>query len=204
MIDYLLSKCTLDLHLKEVSQLADHATLKIKVRTLRKAKKLTQEKLAGRVGVSKTAVYAWEKGAYLPEGNNLINLAKELETTVGFLLGETDNPKREEREKSDSETLAFEPDDEVRINFKIPLEVLLKDPGAADKMRQEVSNLLAQEKRHAKRIHVGIEFVGRAEEREIDDRLLEQQELFAQWKEAEEQKSARGNATKGKRKKGDP
>lgn len=64
----------------------------IEIRDLRKTKGLTQENLATQVGVSKTTVVDWEKGRYFPEGKNLINLAKALDVTVGYLMGETENP----------------------------------------------------------------------------------------------------------------
>jgi lexA repressor len=63
-----------------------------KILTLRKNKKLTQEELGSLVGVSKAAVYAWEKGAYQPEGDNLINLAGALGVSAAYLLEETDDP----------------------------------------------------------------------------------------------------------------
>ena len=67
-------------------------SMREKILTLRKNKKLTQEELGSLVGVSKAAVYAWEKGAYQPEGDNLINLAGALGVSAAYLLEETDDP----------------------------------------------------------------------------------------------------------------
>ena len=59
-----------------------------RVRTLRKTKKLSQSQLAEMIGVSRSAVFEWERGGYIPDGNNLSNLAKGLGVPVSFLLGE--------------------------------------------------------------------------------------------------------------------
>ena len=64
-------------------------TIHDKIRALRKQKRFSQLELADAVGVSRTAVYDWERGAYSPEGNNLKNLATALDTTISYLLGET-------------------------------------------------------------------------------------------------------------------
>ena len=60
-----------------------------RIKKLRKIKGLTQTELAERIGVSRTAIYDWERGAYMPEGANLRKLAEMLDTTVGYLVGET-------------------------------------------------------------------------------------------------------------------
>ena len=65
-------------------------TLQEKIKKLRKNKNLTQSELANIAGVTKTAVYNWERGSYSPDGDNLIKLAEALGTTVSYLLGETD------------------------------------------------------------------------------------------------------------------
>ena len=65
-------------------------TLQEKIKKLRKNKNLTQSELANMAGVTKTAVYNWERGSYSPDGDNLIKLAEALGTTASYLLGETD------------------------------------------------------------------------------------------------------------------
>ena len=65
-------------------------TLQEKIKKLRKNKNLTQSELASIAGVTKTAVYNWERGSYSPDGDNLRKLAEALGTTVSYLLGETD------------------------------------------------------------------------------------------------------------------
>ena len=62
------------------------------IRRLRKLRGFTQGDLAQYAGVSRTAVYDWERDAYFPEGENLSQLAVALHTTVAYLMGETEDP----------------------------------------------------------------------------------------------------------------
>lgn len=56
------------------------------IRTLRQEKKLTQEQLAERLGVSNRSVSRWENGNNLPDLDLLVALARTLEVEVGELL----------------------------------------------------------------------------------------------------------------------
>ena len=64
-----------------------------RIKARRKELKMTQEQLSKKVGVARTTVYSWEKGDFLPEGDNLKNLAKALDTTQAYLLMETSDEK---------------------------------------------------------------------------------------------------------------
>jgi len=64
---------------------------KSRIRELRRALGLTQQELANLVGVSRSAVVAWERGDYMPEGENLIKVAKALQTSTDFILGTDKN-----------------------------------------------------------------------------------------------------------------
>lgn len=59
------------------------------IKNLRKAKGLSQERLAARLNVVRQTVSKWEKGLSVPDSSMLISLADELDTSVGILLGET-------------------------------------------------------------------------------------------------------------------
>ena len=59
------------------------------IRTLRKAKGLSQEELALRLNVVRQTVSKWEKGLSVPDSDLLIALSEVLETPVSTLLGET-------------------------------------------------------------------------------------------------------------------
>jgi SOS-response transcriptional repressor LexA len=56
------------------------------IRKARKAKKLTQSELAAMIGVSRSAIYDWEKGKYYPTGERAIKLAKALGLPISKFL----------------------------------------------------------------------------------------------------------------------
>lgn len=55
---------------------------------LRKARGLSQEELAARLGVVRQTVSKWERGYSVPDAELLIKLAEVLEVSVAELLGE--------------------------------------------------------------------------------------------------------------------
>ena len=57
-------------------------------RILEDGSRLTQEKLADRLGVSFQAVSSWERDEYIPETKKLIDLAKELDASVDAILND--------------------------------------------------------------------------------------------------------------------
>lgn len=63
------------------------------LKNLRKAKGLSQEELAEKVHVVRQTVSKWEQGLSVPDAELLIRLADALETSVGTLLGETEEPE---------------------------------------------------------------------------------------------------------------
>ena len=73
-----------------------------RLKQLRKAKNLTQQELADRLGVSNKSVSRWESGSY-PDIAMLGKLAKELGVTVDDLLGEA--PPLRELNRSDWQNL---------------------------------------------------------------------------------------------------
>lgn len=58
------------------------------IRTLRRARGLSQEELAARLHVVRQTVSKWEQGLSVPDADLLIALAEALETPVSALLGE--------------------------------------------------------------------------------------------------------------------
>lgn len=63
-----------------------------KLKDLRKICDLTQRDLADKIGVARATVVAWENEKFRPEGDNLNKLAQALNTTVSYLIGESDIP----------------------------------------------------------------------------------------------------------------
>ncbi len=59
------------------------------IRTLRKAKGLSQEELAVKLNVVRQTVSKWEQGLSVPDADMLISVSEVLETPVSVLLGET-------------------------------------------------------------------------------------------------------------------
>lgn len=57
-------------------------------RVLEDGSRLTQEKLADRLGVSFQAVSSWERDEYIPETKKLLDLAKELDASVDAILND--------------------------------------------------------------------------------------------------------------------
>jgi transcriptional regulator with XRE-family HTH domain len=71
-----------------------------RIRTLRKARDLTQMQLAEYVGVSQTAVGAWESGKReVPKGDNLLRLAEALGFDANELMVVTGNSPKESTEE---------------------------------------------------------------------------------------------------------
>lgn len=65
-----------------------------KIAYYRREKKLSQEELAARVGVSRQAVSKWELGEASPDINKLLALAKAFGVTTDHLLNEDEEPER--------------------------------------------------------------------------------------------------------------
>ena len=144
-----------------------------KIRTLRKAKKLTQEQLADHLNVSSQAVSKWETGLSSPDIDMLPRLAVifgvsvdelldfdrlRIEREVDALVGES-VPLRREPEKAEAfyrKALEKYPNNEVLLNcllMVIPDERMqeklkigqdLLDCSADDAIRQDVCRLLAE------------------------------------------------------------
>lgn len=71
-------------------------TLSEKLQTLRKRAGFSQEQLAERLNVTRQAVSKWETGEGKPDIDNLLPLARLLDTTVDYLLDEdADEPRPE-------------------------------------------------------------------------------------------------------------
>ena len=62
--------------------------LKDNIKSLRKAKGLSQEELAIKVNVVRQTISKWEQGLSVPDSEMLLTLSEVLETPVSVLLGE--------------------------------------------------------------------------------------------------------------------
>ena len=59
----------------------------IELKRLREKKHLTQEEMAARLGISRSAVAMWENGQNIPPTKYLVTVAEMLDCTIDELLG---------------------------------------------------------------------------------------------------------------------
>ena len=79
--------------------------LKENIKTLRKAKGLSQEELAIKLNVVRQTISKWEQGLSVPDAEMLIKLAEVLDTNVSTLLGEKITESKVDDLKAISEKL---------------------------------------------------------------------------------------------------
>lgn len=79
--------------------------LKENIKTIRKAKGLSQEELAIKLNVVRQTISKWEQGLSVPDSEMLVTLAEVLETPVSTLLGETIAEQQADELKAISEKL---------------------------------------------------------------------------------------------------
>ncbi len=99
-----------------------------RIEKLRKSKKISQEDLAEKVGVSRMTVYKWESGTSVPNYANMQALARALETTVSFFTDETSfgcDEEERERESARENEVALSVENELcaaDITYENPAE----------------------------------------------------------------------------------
>lgn len=104
-----------------------------RIETLRKSKKISQEDLAEKVGVSRMTVYKWESGTSVPNYANMQALARALETTVSFFTDETSfgcGEEERERESARENEIALSVESELcaaDITYENPAEEVYCD-----------------------------------------------------------------------------
>jgi transcriptional regulator with XRE-family HTH domain len=75
--------------------------LGLRMKERRKKLRINQEELAQKVNVARQTVSSWERGDFPPKQDKLMNIASALDTKVGYLLGETDDPSPAPKRKID-------------------------------------------------------------------------------------------------------
>lgn len=71
-----------------------------KLKTLRKAKGISQEQLALHLNVSRQAISKWELGSSLPEVENIIEISRFFDTSIDYLLKDDLQDKEEAGNKA--------------------------------------------------------------------------------------------------------
>lgn len=64
-----------------------------RLKLLREEHGLSQDKLGKEIGVSRYAIYTYEKGKASPTVEGLVMLADHFDVTTDYLLGRTDTPR---------------------------------------------------------------------------------------------------------------
>lgn len=64
-----------------------------RIRDLRTKQKLSQSELGDKVDTDSTIISRWETNRVRPSQKYIVRLAKALDTSTDYLLGETDDPK---------------------------------------------------------------------------------------------------------------
>ncbi|MCH7386594.1 helix-turn-helix domain-containing protein [Acinetobacter modestus] len=105
-------------------------TLGIRLKQLRKDKKLTQQQLADKVGVSKTSVIYWEKDENVPKHESLMLLASALDVSPSWILNgdSKDNSNNANKDEVYLSPLKFKTAYENKNTVRIPVH---KDVKAA-------------------------------------------------------------------------
>jgi transcriptional regulator with XRE-family HTH domain/phage repressor protein C with HTH and peptisase S24 domain len=65
-----------------------------RIKNIRERARLKQKEIAEKIGVSIQTIGRWERNERRPDAEELQNLATALDTTVAYLMGETDDPAR--------------------------------------------------------------------------------------------------------------
>lgn len=73
-----------------------------RLRELRQKKRLSQQALADMLHVTQQSVYKYENGLAIPELDILIHMAEIFETSIDYLVGNTDVPFKYETYDADT------------------------------------------------------------------------------------------------------
>lgn len=79
-----------------------------RLKEVRVSRGLTQAELAERVGVTQHAIAQYEAGRRQPQGEILVRIALVLGVSSAYLMGLTDDPKRDDRLPPDWEAVIRE------------------------------------------------------------------------------------------------
>lgn len=79
------------------------------LKELRETKKLSQQKLASIINVSQQSIYKYENNLAEPDFKTLMDLADFFDTSVDYIIGNTDIPRKYEHlNKTDLSDLEYE------------------------------------------------------------------------------------------------
>ena len=87
-----------------------------RIKQKRKELRMTAEALAEKLSVIRNTVYRWESGERVPSDEDKRRLADALNTSVSFLIGETDDFTQNNRDQ-------IQPQDEMKLKSKLAEEL---------------------------------------------------------------------------------
>lgn len=67
-----------------------------RIKMLRKQKKMTQTELGSKLNLTHVSISGYERGTRLPDTDILSRMADILDTSTDYLLGKTNNPKKDD------------------------------------------------------------------------------------------------------------
>jgi transcriptional regulator with XRE-family HTH domain len=91
-------------------------TISIRIKKLRDNLNLSQEELAEKIGVQRNTVWRWENGKASPM-ESIRAIAFALNTSVAYLLGETDDPSPKQRQTVESNVAPINPVHMIRVRI---------------------------------------------------------------------------------------
>lgn len=94
----------------------DNNKFKNRLKELRKEFEITQQDLANKIGIVRTAIANYETGRTIPDSETLSIIARIFNTTTDYLLGNSDirNPYKDQKENKDIYPEEFINADEAR------------------------------------------------------------------------------------------
>lgn len=120
----------------------DNNKFKNRLKELRKEFEMTQQDLANKIGIVRTAIANYETGRTIPDSETLSIIAKIFKTTMDYLLGNSDirNPylvKEDEREYGEVDDV----EDAMKIILKQP-GLMLKGELLSDESKIILANAI--------------------------------------------------------------
>lgn len=119
----------------------DTNKFKNRLKELRKEFEMTQQDLANKIGIVRTAITNYETGRTIPDSETLSVMAKIFNTTTDYLLGNSDirNPYKEDNKEK------YAPVDDIEEAMKIILEqpgLMLKGELLSDESKIILANAI--------------------------------------------------------------
>ena len=73
-----------------------------RIKSLRTKERYSQTQMGEMIGVRPNTIWRWENNKAKPDAETLVKIAQALNTTVAYLLGETDAPQQEHQTHNNS------------------------------------------------------------------------------------------------------